>query len=127
MPKGLGPTTPSALDLTHGSCDVALRDLGWGGWEMAALPCADLENIFPDPPEPSDRVALERGTTGIPEDSGEDSMNCARPQGPKALRGSREGEKPRGQVQINMYSASLQNAPESPFRILVDGLLVFFQ
>ena len=41
-------------------------------------------------------------------------MNCARPQGPKALRGSRDGEKRRGQVQINMYSASLQNAPEAP-------------
>ena len=40
-------------------------------------------------------------------------MNCALPQGPKALRGTREGDKPRGQVQINMLSASLQNAPEA--------------
>ena len=83
---------------------------------MAELPCADLENIFPDLPEPSDRFALERGTTGSPEESGEESMNCARPQGPKALHGSRQGEKPRGQVQINMYSASVRNAPEAPLQ-----------
>ena len=43
-------------------------------------------------------------------------MNCARPEGPKALRGSREGEKPREQVQINLYSASLQNPPEAPLQ-----------
>ena len=36
-----------------------------GAWEIGDLPCADLEVLFPQPPEPSDRVALERGTTGM--------------------------------------------------------------
>ena len=87
-----------------------------GGWEIGDLSCADVGVFFIGPPEPSDRVALEGGTTGITEESGKESMNCARPQGPKALRASREGETPRGQAQINMLSASLQNAPEAPCR-----------
>ena len=79
---------------------------------MADLLCADLETIFLDPPEPSDRVALECGTTVISEESGEDSKKSAPPQGPKALCGSREGEKPHARVKVNMSSASLEKAPE---------------
>ena len=40
-------------------------------------------------------------------------MKSARPQGPRALRGSREGEKPHAWVTENMLSASLEKAPKA--------------
>ena len=63
-PTGLGSTTPDTPHLTHSSCKVVLGILR-AVCEIGDLACTHLDVHYPEPPEPSDRVGLERGTTGI--------------------------------------------------------------
>ena len=69
--------------------------------------------LFPEPPEPSDRVPLERGTTGISEESGTESWKFARNGAPKALRKRLVGEASASRLKVNMITASLGKAPEA--------------
>ena len=110
--------------MIRSSCDVALGILG-GGWGIGDLPCADLGLLFPEPPEPSDRVALERGTIGISEESGTESRDYAHHGAPKALREGLVGEASASRVKVNMLTASLGKAPEATFQLM--GFLAQFR
>ena len=77
------------------------------------LPYADLGPLFPEPPEPSNRVALEHGTIGISEESGKESWNCARHGAPKVVREGLVDEASAPRVKVNMITASLGKAAEA--------------